>query len=385
MGNENRAKRQEKNKCFWNFTAAANGNDPPELILYGDISSESWWGDEITPRKFSEDLAALGNVQEITVRINSGGGDVFAANAIYTRLKDHPAKINVKIDGWAASAATIIAMAGDVVEIPANGIFMVHDPQMGVCGHFSAEEFRKIAAELEIIKQSIVNGYALKTGMPGDEIAALMETETWYDGQQAVDAGFCDKVMFADIETTVENTGKVIINSVPLDLGRFPNMPVSMLNRLTENPSGGFSYTQIPKNTEKERMQVEGNNEIKTIEDLQAMFPGLAKQIAENAANEERKRIQDIENIALAGYEEIVNEAKFMKPVSAGDVAKMILAEQKKQGAAYLAGRDSDAQDSNAGQVGAGSVQGMHDSGTSEIDAVIDRVLPKAKGGIGNV
>ena len=107
--------KQVKNKHFWTFRAAAGDNAAPELILYGDIASETWWGDEVTPRQFTEELDALGAVPEIVVRINSGGGDVFAANAIYTRLKDNAAKITVKIDGWAASAATIVAMAGDAV------------------------------------------------------------------------------------------------------------------------------------------------------------------------------------------------------------------------------------------------------------------------------
>lgn len=117
--------KQVKNKHFWDGSGAAAGdNAAPELILYGDIASETWWGDEVTPRQFTEELDALGAVPEIVVRINSGGGDVFAANAIYTRLKDNAAKITVKIDGWAASAATIVAMAGDVIEIPGNGVFM---------------------------------------------------------------------------------------------------------------------------------------------------------------------------------------------------------------------------------------------------------------------
>lgn len=87
--------KQVKNKHFWTFRAAAGDNAAPELILYGDIASETWWGDEVTPRQFTEELDALGAVPEIVVRINSGGGDVFAANAIYTRLKDNAAKITV--------------------------------------------------------------------------------------------------------------------------------------------------------------------------------------------------------------------------------------------------------------------------------------------------
>ena len=169
------------NKRFWDFRAAADENAAPELILYGDIASETWWGDEVTPLQFTEE-------------INSGGGDVFAANAIYTRLKDNAAKITVKIDGWAASAATIVAMAGDVIEIPGNGVFMVHDPAIGLLGYFNEADLAKASEELKVIKQSIINGYALKTGKAAEEIAAIMAAETWLDGKQAVDAGFCDRL-----------------------------------------------------------------------------------------------------------------------------------------------------------------------------------------------
>lgn len=378
---QNPAQSQPKNKRFWSFRAAAEDNAAPELILYGDIASESWWGDEVTPKQFTEELSALGAVPEIVVRINSGGGDVFAANAIYTRLKDNPAKITVKIDGWAASAATIVAMAGDVIEIPGNGVFMVHDPKMGVLGYYSEADFVKLSDELKVIKQSIVNGYALKTGKDAEEIAAIMAAETWYDGKQAVDAGFCDKLMFEEAETTVENTSKIVVNSVPLDLSRFPDMPISLLNRLTAHTSGGFSNTPTNQNTEKERKKMPENKEIKTVADLKAAFPDLVKQIEDSATNAERARIQDIEGVALAGFENIVNEAKFTKPVAAGDVAKAIVAEQKKQGATYITNRDDDAQKSGAGDVGAGAqIEGAAGkSGANEVDAAIDKLFPGTK------
>lgn len=192
-------------------------------------------------------MDALGAVPEIVVRINSGGGDVFAANAIYTRLKDNAAKITVKIDGWAASAATIVAMAGDVIEIPGNGVFMVHDPALGLLGYFNEADLAKLTEEIKIIKQSIVNGYALKTGKTAEEIAAIMSAETWFDGKQAVDAGFCDKLMFEDAENSVENTAKIVVNSVSMDLTRYEKMPVSLLNRLTVCAPGGFSNTTTTK------------------------------------------------------------------------------------------------------------------------------------------
>lgn len=369
------------NKHFWKFVNSAEDGKPPELILEGDISSTTWWGDEVTPRQFTEELTALGNVPEIVVRINSGGGDVFAANAIYTRLKDNAATITVKIDGWAASAATIVAMAGDVIEIPGNGVFMVHDPKMGAMGYFSAEEFTKAAEELKVIKQAIVNGYALKTKKDPEEIAAIMAAETWYDGKQAVDAGFCDRLMFEDAKTTVENMGKVVVNSVSMDLERFPNLSVSLLNRLTASASGGFSNIQNQIEQKRSEEVMDGIKDIKTPEGLRAAFPDLVKQIEDAATAAERKRIQDIEGVALAGFENIVNAAKFEKPVSAGDVATQIVAAQKKQAADYIKDRNGDAQDSGAGDVGTGGkIEGAAGGdGTSEIDAAIDRLFPETK------
>ena len=381
MAKEKQAQEKPQNKHFWSFRAAADDNAAPELILYGDIASETWWGDEVTPRQFTEELSALGTVPEIVVRINSGGGDVFAANAIYTRLKDNPAKITVKIDGWAASAATIVAMAGDVIEIPANGVFMVHDPSMGLLGYFNEADLVKLTDEIKVIKQSIVNGYALKTGKPADEIAAIMSAESWYDGKQAVDAGFCDKLMFEDAKNSVENTAKVVVNSVSMDLTRYEKMPVSLLNRLTAHTSGGFSNTPTPKNTEKERKNMPEIKEIKTVDDLKATFPDLTKQIEETATATERKRIQDIEDVALAGFENIVADAKFKNPIAAGDVAKAIVAEQKKQGGKYIQDRDDDAEKSGAGAAGGG--QGREgaggDNGGDDVDAILNKLYPETK------
>ena len=378
---DSRPQAQPKNKHFWTFRAAAEENAAPELILYGDIASETWWGDEVTPRQFTEELDALGAVPEIVVRINSGGGDVFAANAIYTRLKDNAAKITVKIDGWAASAATIVAMAGDVIEIPGNGVFMVHDPSMGLLGYFNEADLVKLTDEIKVIKQSIVNGYALKTGKPADEIASIMAAETWYDGKQAVEAGFCDKLMFEDAETTVENGAKIVVNSVSLDLNRYPNMTISLLNRLTARTPGGFSNTITQNTPKRSEESMDGIKDIKTVDGLKAAFPDLTKQIEGAAVDAERKRIQDIEDVALAGFETIVNDAKFKNPISAGDVAKAIVAEQKKQGGKYIQDRDDDAVKSGAGKVGAGGQrEGMDgDDGADDVDAAIDKLFPETK------
>lgn len=380
---QNQAQAQHKrvkNKHFWTFRAAAGDNAAPELILYGDIASETWWGDEVTPRQFTEELDALGAVPEIVVRINSGGGDVFAANAIYTRLKDNAAKITVKIDGWAASAATIVAMAGDVIEIPGNGVFMVHDPSLGLLGYFNEADLAKMTEELKVVKQSIVNAYVLKTGKDAAEVAAIMAAESWFDGKRAVDAGFCDKLMFEDAETTIENATKIVVNSVSLDLNRYPNMPISLLNRTTARAHGGFSNKPTTNGPKRSEENMDGIKDIKTVADLKAAFPDLTKQIEEAATDAERKRIQDIEDVAIAGYETIVADAKFKTPIAACDVAKAILAEQKKQGGKYIQDRDDDAHASGAGDVGTGGQrEGAGGDGPDEVDAAIDKLFPDVK------
>lgn len=374
------ANQQQENK-FWNFIPAA-GNKPPELLLYGAISSQqSWWEDRVTPGKFNEELAALGDVSEIIVRINSGGGDVFAANAIFTRLKDCSAKITVKIDGWAASAATIIAMAGDTIKIAKNGVFMIHDPAMTVWDTFTAEDFEKMAEELKVIKQSIVNTYAMKSGRDTQDIEQLMSVETWWTGEDAVSNGFCDEIMFDDVSTAVENSSHVVVNSVSLDVSSYKTLPRSLFNS-PKNP-GCFTNTSAAKTQKKEEQNMATNESITTVEALTAEYPDLVAKIVSNAKEEERARIKGIKETALNGFEDIVEDAMFKHPVSAAEVALKIVNEQKKQGGTYLANRDADVTDSNAGNVGAAAKQTGQET-ENPYDAAIDKLFGK-KGGQQNV
>lgn len=374
------ANQQQENK-FWNFIPAA-GNKPPELLLYGAISSQqSWWEDRVTPGKFNEELAALGDVSEIIVRINSGGGDVFAANAIFTRLKDCSAKITVKIDGWAASAATIIAMAGDTIKIAKNGVFMIHDPAMTVWDTFTAEDFEKMAEELKVIKQSIVNTYAMKSGRDTQDIEQLMSVETWWTGEDAVSNGFCDEIMFDDVSTAVENSSHVVVNSVSLDVSSYKTLPRSLFNS-PKNP-GCFTNTSAAKTQKKEEQNMATNESITTVEALTAEYPDLVAKIVSNAKEEERARIKDIKETAINGFEDIVEDAMFEHPVSAAEVALKIVNEQKKQGGTYLANRDADVTDSNAGNVGAAAKQTGQET-KNPYDAAIDKLFGK-KGGQQNV
>lgn len=381
QNNQQQDNPQGKNENkFWNIVIPEQPGQPPELLLYGSISSQqSWWSDRVTPAQFNADLAAIGDVPEIIVRINSGGGDVFAANAIFTRLKDHSAKITVKIDGWAASAATIIAMAGDTIKIARNGVFMIHDPAMTVYDSFTAEEFKKMANELEVIKQSIVNTYAMKTCRKPEDIEQLMSNETWWTGETAVENGFCDELMFEEASTVVENSSKIVVNSIPLDVSCYKTLPKQLLNS-PHNPgnlinnSATVTQNQRPAQKEEKSMAAENNTTITTVEALKTAYPDLVATIRNEAIAEERARIKAIEDGALDGFEDIVSDAKFENPISAEAMALKIIAEQKKQGGAYLANRNADAESS-----GANGVQGAAgETGADEVnpfDAAIDKLF----------
>lgn len=377
MANRNPAQKGKKTK-FWNFIPAVpQENKPAELILYGEIASESWWGDEVTPRQFGEELAALGDVSEIVVRINSPGGDVFAANAIYTRLKDSAATITVKIDGWAASAATIIAAAGDKVLIARNGVMMYHDPAMNLRGYFKADELEKQIAALAVIKNSIVNALAMKTGKTEEEVSEIMKAETWYTGAEAVENGFADELMFEekDVETEVQDDCRVVVNSVAFDLSWFRSIPKALLNSRPARNGGGFTDTHQHQQEKEKKTEME----IKNVEQLEQAYPDLVKQVRDSATAAERARIKDIEDLALNGFETIVNTAKFEKPESAADVAMKIVAAQKKQGEEFLASRDKDVKDSKVGEVGAEASEGAGDGKENPFDAAIDSVFPAVK------
>ena len=355
---------------FWNFIPATD-TKPPELLLYGAISSQqSWWEDRVTPRKFNQELSALGeDVPEIVVRINSGGGDVFAANAIYTRLKDHSAKITVKIDGWAASAATIIAMAGDTIKIARNGVFMIHAPAMTVRDTFKAEDFEKMAEELKVIKQSIVNTYAMKTGRPEREISDFMAEEKWWTGDAAVENGFCDELMFEESKTVVENANRIVVNTIPIDISGFKTVPKALLD--------SKDYPQNNKQEKEEEKRMEPKDTITTIDALKAAYPGLVADIENAAKKEERERIKGIMDMVPDGYESIAEDAMFQNPVTAEAVAVKIIAEQKKQGGKYLEDRRTDAENSGANGVGT-AAQADGREGEDPYNAAIDRLFPEA-------
>lgn len=192
-------------KRWYEFRAASQAG-PPTLYLYSEIGAFG-----VSASDFSRDLQGLGRVKALSVHINSAGGNVFDGLAIHNMLARHGARITVYVDGVAASIASLIAMAGDEIIMPANALMMIHDPAGGGMG--TARDMRDLADILDKIRDSMVGTYSDRTGLDADEVRALMEAETWMDAAEAVDKGFADR-----IEDAMEIAASV-------DLHTFKNAP----------------------------------------------------------------------------------------------------------------------------------------------------------------
>lgn len=206
---------------FWNFKN--KDKDTGELMLYGEISNSTWWGDEVTPKDFKKDLDALGEIRNLNIYINSGGGDVFAGTSIYNMLKRHNAFKTVYIDGLAASIASVIAMAGDKVVMPKNAMMMIHRAWTGLYGN--ANEFKKMAETLEQVDTSISTSYENKTGLEVEEIKELMEDETWFTAEEAVEKGFADEIEEEKLLAASIDGAFLMINNQKFDMKKYKNMP----------------------------------------------------------------------------------------------------------------------------------------------------------------
>ena len=177
-------------KKFWNWIRDDGGGRV--LRLEGPIDSDNFWGDEITPAMFREDLEA--EEGDVTVWINSPGGNVFAAAEIYTMLRDYAGSVTVKIASIAASAASVVAMAGDRVQMSPTALLMIHDPSTIAMGN--TKDMEKAIETLNEVKEAIVNAYAVKTGIRRNKIAELMSNETWMNARKAMELGFCDEILY---------------------------------------------------------------------------------------------------------------------------------------------------------------------------------------------
>ena len=194
-------------KKFWNWKTRTVTNQETQeqvqertLFLNGTIAEESWFDDDVTPQLFKDELMAGSG--DITVWINSPGGDCVAAAQIYNMLMDYKGNVTVKIDGIAASAASVIAMAGTKVLVSPVSMLMIHNPMTAAFGN--SDEMQRAIEMLGSVKDSIINAYEIKTGLSRAKLSHLMDAETWMDANKAVELGFADEIMQRSTET--ENT-----------------------------------------------------------------------------------------------------------------------------------------------------------------------------------
>lgn len=371
------------NNKFWNFVEKSD--EEVELSLYGElVSQKSWWNEdgEITATEFKEQLDQYKDKSKITLRVNSNGGDVFTGSAIYSLLKDCKAEITAKIDGMCMSAVTIPVMAADKILISAPGIFMIHDPLVGVCGYYNASELGKMINKLEVVKESIISTYVSRTGKTKDELKELMTSELWLTGEDAVKEGFCDEVMYSqeEEESPVLNEDMLIFNSVSVDLSKhnISNEFKNKIKNFKKSPSvkniKKDSFFNVNKNKGEEEM-------IKNVEEFKNNYPDIYNQVVNEAKEKERNRIKDIDDLGAAGYEELVNKAKYEEFKDAGEVAKEMIKAQKAQGKEYLNKRAEDIKNSKIDVV-PGVTAEITNSVEDEINSVFSKVKNTIQGGI---
>jgi ATP-dependent Clp endopeptidase proteolytic subunit ClpP len=199
-------------KSWYTIRARASGT---EVLIYDEIGAYG-----VTAKGFLAELGALPDDAAIDLRLNSPGGSVFDAVAIYNALKRHAGEITVWIDGIAASAASYIAMAGDTIVMPENAFLMIHDPSGLVMG--TAEDMRSTAEALDKVKGSLIQGYAAKSGKADDEIATLMAAETWLDAQDSLELGFIDRI------------AEPVKLAASFDVARFRNAPPELVEAASD-------------------------------------------------------------------------------------------------------------------------------------------------------
>jgi ATP-dependent protease ClpP protease subunit len=223
---------------FYKFRAEA-GDEPAaaELLIFDVIGNWEDFG-EVSAKAFAADLAKLPqSVKRLDIHINSPGGSLSEANAIYSRLADHPSNKIIYVDGISASAATLIQMVGHKVYMRANATMMIHLPM--AIGVGNADDMRTVAAALDVHGEAMINLYAKRTGLERDKLRDFMAAETWFSAQQAVEKGFADEVRGV-IKAAAVGNKRVMFNGVTFDLSRFNNVPAF---------SGQQTTTEQPMNT----------------------------------------------------------------------------------------------------------------------------------------
>lgn len=333
------------------YNMAILDDDSAEINMYGDVYMEAprdWWtgerkeGQYIAADEFLKDLEEIKEKSNITVHINSGGGDLYAGLAIYNRLKALKGHVTTINDGLAASAASLIFQAGNTRKMNAGSNLMAHGVGGFLFGFYMIEDLEELVTQFKAHNKAIVNVYAEAMGVSYNEAKSLIKSETWLTGQEAIDRGLADELIEEEEEDTEENLFNSLIrklsgsNPGALNCYAMPAAAPQVVNKLPEKEE------EIMANTVKE---------------LRAQYPDLVAQIEdaakEKARVEERDRIKGLEEISGAVADKaLMEEAKFGEsPMTVEELSVMAMKQQSKLQASILKSLEKDAKNSGTGDI----------------------------------
>lgn len=364
--------------------------------LYGEIVESvptDWWTGEkidglfIELDGFLKDLETLSEMDEVSFYINSVGGDVYAGISIFNKIRSLKAETTTVVDGLAASAAAIVAQAGDKRQVSVGSQTMIHTASAGLIGYYNRQELKKVDNTLKSIDKSLAELLSDRTGREQDEIMTMLTKTTWMTADEAVSEGFADEVINKSepVVDRVDDSMTYVINGIPHTFG---NMPLPAFKTV-----GTFAPAQTEVSNGSGPVDIEHNpsshkeEESMDVKELKAAYPDLVDEIMEeakataqtenveavkNAVDEavkaERERMKQIDSVAQTVGAELVNEAKYGEnPMSASELALKALQNQQAMGAEYLRNRREEQDASHVNDVTATPVSGSEED-TAEKD-----------------
>lgn len=381
-------------KKGWEINNEA-GSDSAELLLYGAIrDEESWLSSGVGAKELAETLQSLGN-KPLMVRINSYGGSVFAGHAIMNALKNYPGNVTAKIDGIAASAATVALMGADRIVMPANAMMMIHNPLLSLEGAYEQKDFEQMSEVLEEVKNSILQAYRTRSHLSEEKLSRLMDQETWMTAATAKAYGFADEIEGKTI-LSVTNTG-VVSNGLTFTREQLP-AGAQLINQIQgkeefkgmEKMEKEKTFTMAdvvnflqdvfhssPSQPAAENLKKEGGEEPMefqnlTEEQLQHHCPDLIASIVNDAVLAERKRIQGLDELAASLPVEMLNDAKYKEPKTAQEVAVEALKNSQATGPALLAQLKTETKNSGSEKV---EVVGQESSEEEKRSALVENMV----------
>lgn len=356
---------------FWNVVTN-DDFDSAEITLYGDVCAQQpvdWWTGEpvdgmyITPEGFMEDLALIKDKNNITVKLNSCGGDLYTGIAIHNALKGLKGHKTVIVEGIAASAASVIAAAGDDVQVYPGSMIMIH----GVAGMFwdymTIGDLKQAIKAFDAAEQAIAEIYHAKTGLETDALRGMMTKETWMVGQAAVDKGFADTLLGEEGPAMSLSADRkmLLVAGVRHDVSAFRAIPgdIPVNQGVPAAPAAGTNKKERPAN--KAGAKKEGGTTPMTEQEIRAQYPDLVDSIERAAVeaarpeivNAERARLQAIESIeAQIGDAQLIADAKYGENAcDAAHLAFTAMQKQAAQGTAFLDAVKNDAKNSGVTEV----------------------------------